>query len=494
MSGKLGEGVLPGVLRDVYAKRRSGFLGFARDDESCGLHFVNGHIVAGEAGRVELKVGEVMVARGLLDRGALERALEAQRRTAKRLGQILEEQGVLDAEAVEHGVALHLRLVLARVVEWKGGAYVFQEAPDAAATDHPLTTTTGDIILEAVRLVRDKSAVRHALGDLDRAILPASDPLLRFQRVTLTPGEGFLLSRVDGTCTAGEIIQLTPLPEAQASRSLLGLLCIGMVEPVGVVPRPHAAPQHDPQQQLRDEIQAAFAARHIRTDAEVLGVAPDAPPAEVRAAYFRLARRFHPDAHHHPRLNDLRDEIQALFFRINAAYEALSRPKAPPVPVANPPSPAPAKAAAVPPVAAAPVVPSPPAAADLYGKAEAAYGEGRYWEAVALLEEAIPLATGLLKSRARLLLARICLKYPDRAKQAEKELLAVVQDDPGQVESYVLLGGFYKQQGLRTRAAANYRKALELNPKHRTARAELDEVAPAEGEADPSVLKRLFKH
>jgi hypothetical protein len=335
--------------------------------------------------------------------------------------------------------------------------------------------------------------VRHALGALDRTVLPAADPLLRFQRVHLNPTDGFVLSRVDGTCTAEEVIQLTPLPEAESMRSLLGLLSVGMVETVGVVPRARL-PEPDPHQALRDEILAAYSARHTQTDAEVLGVLPGATPAEVRAAYFRLAKRFHPDAQHHPRLHDLGEEIQAVFFRITAAFEALNRAKAAPP---SPPAPEPSR---TPPQAAPPAPPAvpldpPPAASagELYRKAEADYGEGRYWEAVALLEEAVPLATSILKSKARLLLARICVKYPDRLKQAERELLAVVQEDPDQVEAYVLLGTLYKQQGLAARAAGHLRKALQLNPKHRTAQAELAELAPAEPDDDPSVLKRLFR-
>jgi cytochrome c-type biogenesis protein CcmH/NrfG len=110
---------------------------------------------------------------------------------------------------------------------------------------------------------------------------------------------------------------------------------------------------------------------------------------------------------------------------------------------------------------------------------------------VGLLGETIPLASGPLRSRARLLLARIGLKYPDRLKQAERELLAVVQEEPEQVEAYVLLGGLYRQQGLAARAAAHYRKALELNPLHRTAQAELAELLP-EPEGKEGVLKKLF--
>jgi DnaJ-domain-containing protein 1 len=59
-----------------------------------------------------------------------------------------------------------------------------------------------------------------------------------------------------------------------------------------------------------------------RTPHEVLGVAPDASPEQIRAAYQRLARQYHPD-----RLEGLAPELVELahqrMVELNAAYEAL---------------------------------------------------------------------------------------------------------------------------------------------------------------------------
>ena len=40
--------------------------------------------------------------------------------------------------------------------------------------------------------------MRYALGDIDRVLALSSDPLLRFQKLTLSPTDGFVLSRIDG--------------------------------------------------------------------------------------------------------------------------------------------------------------------------------------------------------------------------------------------------------------------------------------------------------
>jgi DnaJ like chaperone protein len=69
---------------------------------------------------------------------------------------------------------------------------------------------------------------------------------------------------------------------------------------------------------------ATDAADEARSPHEVLGVDPSASADEVRAAYQRLARAYHPD-----RVEGLAPELRELAHRrmveINRAFEALSR-------------------------------------------------------------------------------------------------------------------------------------------------------------------------
>ncbi len=48
---------------------------------------------------------------------------------------------------------------------------------------------------------------------------------------------------------------------------------------------------------------------------------------QVKEAYFRLAKRFHPDVHHDAALTDLRDKLEAVFIRLGQAYEVLRNPR-----------------------------------------------------------------------------------------------------------------------------------------------------------------------
>jgi len=110
--------------------------------------------------------------------------------------------------------------------------------------------------------------------------------------------------------------------------------------------------------------------------------------------------------------------------------------------------------------------------------------ESKAWEAAALFEAAATGGEGRMRTRARVLLGRALLQLPDREKAAEKELRAAVRDDPAHVEAHYLLGTLYRRRGLATRAASMFRRALEIDPAHRAALAEMDALEqspPPEG-------------
>ena len=116
----------------------------------------------------------------------------------------------------------------------------FEEGKEPPAGLPAVAVATEPLILEAVRQVRDDDAVRRALGDLERRLL--ATPALADER-TLTLTEGYLLSRIDGTVSAREVLQLVPLDPRETERSLLGLLLTGRVES-----RPAAAVVAEPTQ------------------------------------------------------------------------------------------------------------------------------------------------------------------------------------------------------------------------------------------------------
>ena len=247
-------------------------------------------------------------------------------------------------------------------------------------------------------------------------------------------------------------------------------------------------------------------------------MSPRASALELRAAYALLARTLHPDACGDPALADLHEQREAVFLRVCQAYETLRDPEArtayerdfrrkkpgppaPPLLAREPPVTSPGPAAPASPAPEAPPPPRAPVAppgpeppppsleerlAETIAVGEELLTDGHYWEAIQQLEPTLQQARGELRVRARLALARACVKNPKWLKRAETHLQDVVHEDPERAEAHLLLGDIYRAGNLRARALAAYRKVLDLQPHNRQAlrelaRLEAEEPPPARG-------------
>lgn len=530
LKGKLAQGILPGLLRELYVGRRSGVLRMEGDQAQRVVRFRSGDVARASSTVAAERLGETLVREGLLSQGDLDQAGELVRRDGLRLGRALQDLGAVDHATLERGMAAQAREVLLAAFA-SDGEYVFEElsGSDDEDADVALRVSTGQIILDAVRRLDDPDVVRYGLGDLDRPLHLTSDPLLRFQKIALDPTDGYVLSRVDGSLGARAIVSLTPLPPEDVLRSLLGLVATGLVEPrdaaakrAPAAPAPASAPEPESppaaaafdapvpaaDSERRRELLELHASLQTRNHFEVLDVARDASQADIKAAYFRQARRFHPDVHHDPALADLRDKLEAVFIRVSQAYDVLKHEQSrrsyearlprestagARAPSAPEPAPAPASASAPAPT------PAPDAAAQVdeaLRKAERHFAAQQYWDAIRALETALPLAQGRALNRMRLLLAKALMKNPHWVRRAEETLQALIKDDPRHAEAHFLLGEIYKNGGLRARAAGMFRKVVELKPEHEEAAAQLAELAPASDSAPeaekPGLLKKLF--
>lgn len=483
LAGELAEGVLPGVLRTLYVERRTGMLHVTRGEERGSVCFIKGNIVYGSTNIVECQLGDVLVRHGILSEWDRERAFEMVTVTGRRLGQILTDLGCLDAEGLEDALALQVREVLLCVFSWPEGRYAFEEqdAGHYRGYDKPLRLSTGEVILDAVWSIQDPDVIHFALGDLDRVLTPASDPLLRFQRITLSPADGFILSRVDGALSAKEILATAPVDAHEAERSLCGLLYTGMVEfqkPVKREPAPSPGA-------LRRLIVEAYAALPRQNHFEVLGVGRDVTSSELLEPYFRLARLYHPDQHHLAELRDQKDALEALFARVGEAHRVLcggTTRKAyerildaaagiAPLTVAS---------SSTQPVLASQTQPIGDLQ-DVDGRlaaAEELLGAGKAWEAIAAIDALMDVAKGRSRRRARLLKAQALLRGPDGSKAAVDELKAALSEDPAHPEAHYMLGTLYKAGGAMALAGSEFRKALALKPRYPEAQDELVSLEP----------------
>jgi hypothetical protein len=238
------------LLRRAHVERRSGELHIDRGDERRGLVVRDGHIVHGRSDVAGERLGDVLVRHGDVSRADLERALETSFSERRPLGAVLAEMGLVGHAQLEDAVATHVRTILFAALEEPDSSPAFEEIetfPGEGAGGEPASRlSTGQVLLEAARRLEDPAVVREALGDLDRKLVPATDPRLSMRPVGLNPTDGFVLSRVDGTLSVRELVGLIPLPPEETEKSLLGLLCTGAVAFAPERPAERRAPAATP--------------------------------------------------------------------------------------------------------------------------------------------------------------------------------------------------------------------------------------------------------
>jgi hypothetical protein len=368
----------------------------------------------------------------------------------------------------------------------------------------------GDLILDMVRQNADPGWVRRHIGaGSAKVTTPDSLPTV-LPRVALTPTEAFLMSRADGSLSFQEILSVSPMDPDEVSRALYGLLAVGLLElPQASMPEEKTPAPPEPAEKAAPEVMPVNAldaflertsdlpapsgepsgakdaparsapsnestgyARSIDAENEraavleriqaarntdhygILDVDRSADEEGIRRAYYRIARRFHPDRFRRPEFEEIIDDVEQMFSATTEAYNTLSHQ--------NLRAEYERDLAASASSGRGAEVNVSVQARESYLRARKHVEAEEFHDAVALLE----MATRLDGSKAEywLLLGTIQAKNPRWRKKAEESYLKTAELDPTSADAYLHLGRLYRAGGLSRRALEMYKNVLQWDP------------------------------
>ena len=191
----------------------------------------------------------------------------------------------------------------------------------------------------------------------------------------------------------------------------------------------------------------------------VLEIPPDATPEDIKAAYHRLAKRWHPDRF----TGAEKEEAESRFRELAEAFSMLKDPAKRLTLQQQMPKVQPA-AADKEPESAQERTPE-----DWAAMAKTAFGEGKIDQARALIHYAIRLDDKKAKYHA--LLATILEREGGDLRAVVKALEAAVRLAPRDVESHIRLAGHFQTLGMAARAQRHLQAAREISPNHPKLRA-----------------------
>ena len=476
LQGNLKDTSAAELIRDFYGARHTGILHLCCQKVEKRIYFKKGNIVFANSEEESDRLGEFLIASGQLDRATFELASKTMKHARQRFGRALIELGVLSQEELEDAVRRQIEAIIYSVIQWESGGYGFEFLDRPVEEDIVLNLSTAELILGGVRQISSAERIRDVIGDLERVIVPSDDPLLMYQKMTLTTSEGFVLSRVDGSATVNDIAAVSPLGDEETLRCLYALVAAGVVKlEHRAVPNPDVPeldilkssdgekPRVDDEQtHILEDIATKHASLLTANSYELLSVPRDASENEIRQAYYRMAKKYHPDGHHYPLLNDIHGLLEELFAKITEAYKTLSdsvsrrkydgelRPSGRPREAVieelrtHEPEHAP--------------IPPKVTANRLYLLGKNHFDHMAYFDAIQCLRESVRLSPDI--SIYRKLLAVCLAKNPKWREEAESHFLEVLKADEFDVECRLLLAESYEASNLTSRAIGEYETIL----------------------------------
>ncbi len=469
------------AFKKLYFNKRTGVLTCEAGEARRAVYFSSGFVVGARSSLEEDRLGEVMMRHGRITREQFEDASHFIK-SGWKLGEILAELNVIGEEEIETFVRLQLLDIACTQLITPPKRLAFSNLTTVDSfVGAPLSVA--DILMEAARRAPSLDKEIDSLKSDGRKLGFPKDPLKRFQDVNLKPEEAFVLSRVDGTQTAKDIFTVSPLSEEMTARTLIGLLHADLIEPEGdeaskepqenvpaVQESPEPAPAETPvasgPDREREEVERLFQEFPSRNHWEVLEIPQGSRLEEIQQAFFRGAKRFHPDRFRRIPAPDFQEKLSYVFRRITeakeiltssarAGYEALAEKEG--LYEASRKSSIPSRGGGA--------GRAPGDAAEgmsLFRRAQQAYQASDFWSAIQLCQQAIDQAPE--RGEIYHLLGLALSKNPKWRQDAEKNLRIATNLDPWKADYFLALGSLYQEVGLHLRARKAFEQAKAVDP------------------------------
>jgi hypothetical protein len=265
LEGTLRDFSLADIFQLIGLQRKTGVLSLKGPEDTVSVLFAEGRIVGAESEirRLEDRLGNVLLKTAKVSRAELNQMLTLQRKTGRRIGDLLVEGEILSNEDLGRALALQVTQIIYRLFRWSEGTFRFTQTSSVDYESERFRPIPVEGILmeglrildewplierrvnsfaaiyqpsEAGRLVRGMETGDELIDedDLDVALgaMTGENPQDESREdtgsepdvVTVSPNELTVYNLLDGTRSVQEIIDRSDLGEFETCKSLFSLL------------------------------------------------------------------------------------------------------------------------------------------------------------------------------------------------------------------------------------------------------------------------------
>lgn len=464
-------------LRDIYFGKKRGQLTFRYQNIQKYLYFQDGNLVYTKTNQQAELLGEVLFRLGKLSQESYQK-IEEYIEPMEIIGQVLVKRGLLTQEELLDGLTYQMREVTMNIFPIFNGAFKFQDRDEVSLEDLDTKIGIPTLIADGIRRMKFDANLEKYLRA--QTISPKEKGL----DLHLTEEEKGVLSRIKPDSPPAEILKFSGLNPEFFWKSLYLFYCLNLIElsheenVFEAKVKPAAKPVRKEQAEKLQDVEEFQQKMSTISFYQILDVSTSASQAEIKKAYFGLARKFHPDLFDRDIATQQKEMIDEVFDRITKAYQTLSDED---------------KREEYDKELAEEAVDDKRGVAKKaeikFRQAKTLYNQARYEETLPYLDEAIRLDAH--KSAYFLLLALVETKIPTYIRKAEAHFIKAINLEPWGPDGYLGLGMMYKNEDLKVKAANQFKKVLNIDPGNPVALKELKELDKSKSKGGFKDIKNL---
>jgi CheY-like chemotaxis protein len=231
--GDLGILGLGNLLQVISMSQGRGFLTISQGEDKKTLQYTEQGIRLVSGVRRAIPIGQILVRGGKLTQAQLDGLLAEQRKTSRRLGDLVIESGIVTKGDIEQALRDQVSEEIYELFAWETGRFYFAEAETDALPNGagPLSSVTLDanmisLMVEAARRVDELKLIRSEIP-VDRLIPQRTAAKTSADDLSTAARE--ILSLVDGKRTIHELERVSNYPNFTVLHSLYDLKHRGLV-------------------------------------------------------------------------------------------------------------------------------------------------------------------------------------------------------------------------------------------------------------------------
>jgi len=318
------------LLLGIHKMGKTGVLRIVTNLSSKYIYFSNGTVVFATSDNEDRDVCESLLYKGKISSGQFDRSLGLMREKGKSHVAALLELGYIRPEDIVPAVQYQAETVLKSLLTLDEGGFIFKEGALAPEKLLSYSFNITDFIYQETKGSGDHEKIRHLCRERGPILCLNSAADNCLSKIRLDEREKGLIRLLDRERTLQEVLTMSPMNEPETLRMIYALHEVQALEIIKTGYAEQVIDEEQDQVMGERELEAVRKIGKLYNEYwslgyhGVLGIGQNTPQEDIKRAYYKMAREFHPDRHLYISSNEVKEKLNVIFSYINEAYQTLT--------------------------------------------------------------------------------------------------------------------------------------------------------------------------